>query len=119
MSKLGLQTSPRIIVVGPSAKRNQMRLKRSLLPIAFIAKSTGFLDPLFGHVWTDKSGHYRVEAEMASGATDLWNVFLIPNSGYGYPYHVLVPGQNSDRARAAATQRYPTYTVAGFAKYSR
>ncbi len=56
---------------------------------------------------------------VASGATDLWNVSLIPNSGYGYPYQVLVPGQNSDQARAAAMQRYPTYKVAGIAKYSR
>ncbi len=56
---------------------------------------------------------------VASGATDLWNVSLIPNSGYGYPYQVLVPGQNSDQARAAAMRRFPTYTVAGIAKYSR
>lgn len=55
----------------------------------------------------------------ASGATDLWNVSLIPKNGYGYPYQVLVPGQNSDQARAAAVQRYPTYTVAGIAKHSR
>ncbi len=56
---------------------------------------------------------------VASGATDLWNVSLIPNSGYGYPYQVLVPGQNSDQARAAAVERYPNYTVAGIAKHSR
>lgn len=56
---------------------------------------------------------------VASGATDLWNVSLIPKSAYGYPYHVLVPGQNSDQARAAALLRYPSYTVAGIAKYSR
>jgi len=55
----------------------------------------------------------------ASGATDLWNVSLIPNNGYGYPYHVLVPGQNSDAATVIALQRYPNYTVGGIAKHIR
>jgi len=56
---------------------------------------------------------------VASGATNLWNVSLIPNSGYGYPYHVLVPGQNSDNARVVALQRYPGYTAGGIAKHYR
>jgi len=56
---------------------------------------------------------------VASGATDLWNVSLLPNSGYGYPYHVLVSGQNSDVARVAALQRYPNYTVGGIARFTR
>ena len=56
---------------------------------------------------------------VASGATDLWNVSLIPNSGYGYPYQVLVPGQNSDDARGIALQRYPNYTVGGIARHFR
>ena len=56
---------------------------------------------------------------VASGATDLWNVSLLPNRGYGYPYHVLVSGQNSDDARVAALQRYPNYTVGGIARYTR
>jgi len=55
----------------------------------------------------------------ASGATDLWNVSLTPNSGYGYPYYVIVPGQNSDAARVAALQRYPNYTVGGIARHTR
>gem|GEM_PF-2082389 len=55
----------------------------------------------------------------ASGATDLWNVSLIPTSGYGYPYHVLVPGQNSEEARVVALKRYPNYTLGGIAKYTR
>ena len=56
---------------------------------------------------------------VASGATDLWNVSLLPKSGYGYPYHVLVTGQNSDEARVAALARYPNYTVGGIAKHTR
>ena len=56
---------------------------------------------------------------VASGATDLWNVSLLPINGYGYPYHVLVPGRNSDEARVAALQRYPNYTVGGIAKNDR
>jgi len=55
----------------------------------------------------------------ASGATDLWNVSLLPNSGYAYPYHVLVPGQNSDEARLVALKRYPNYTVGGISKHTR
>lgn len=56
---------------------------------------------------------------VASGAADLWNVSLLPNSGYAYPYHVLVPGQTSNEARIAALQRYPNYTVGGIAKHTR
>lgn len=56
---------------------------------------------------------------VASGAMDLWNVALLPNSGYAYPYHVLVPGQNSDEAGVAAIQRYPNYTVGGITKHTR
>lgn len=55
----------------------------------------------------------------ASGATDLWNVSLLPKLGYGYPYTVIVPGQNSQQAEAIATQRFPGYTVGGIAKHSR
>jgi hypothetical protein len=69
----------------------------------------------------DRQARYlRLELlAVASGATDLWNVSLLPNNGYGYPYHVLVPGQNSDEARVAALQRYPNYTVGGIAKNDR
>jgi len=55
---------------------------------------------------------------VASGATDLWNVSLLPRIGYGYPYHVLVPGQNSHEAGVAALQRYPNYTIGGVAKHN-
>ena len=56
---------------------------------------------------------------VASGVTDLWNVTLLPNSGFSYPYHVLVPGQNSDEARVTALQRFPNFTVGGIAKHTR
>ena len=56
---------------------------------------------------------------VASGATDLWNVSMLPKGGYGYPYHVLVHGRNSDEARVAALNRYPNYTVGGIAKHDR
>ena len=64
--------------------------------------------------------HMRLELlSVASGAADLWNVSLLPNSGYAYPYYVLVPGQTSNEARVAALQRYPNYTVGGIAKHTR
>ena len=55
----------------------------------------------------------------ASGATDLWNISLLPQVGYGHPYNVIVPGQNSQQAEAIATQRFPGYTVGGVAKHTR
>ena len=83
--------------------------------------AAGSVGSTSAHEWKDKSGHYRVEAELAvaSGATDLWNVSMRPKGGYGYPYHVLVHGRNSDEARVAALNRYPNYTVGGIAKHDR
>ncbi|HUP82397.1 MAG TPA: SHD1 domain-containing protein [Pirellula sp.] len=54
----------------------------------------------------------------ASGATDLWNVSLVPQVGYGHPYSVIVPGQNSLQAEAIATQRFPGYRVGGVVKHT-
>ncbi len=35
---------------------------------------------------------------VAAGATDLWEVALVPNTAYGHPFTVVVPARASDAA---------------------
>lgn len=51
-------------------KRNEMKLK-SCLPLTAILATTAFHGSLGAHEWTDKSGHYRVEAELVTANKEL------------------------------------------------
>lgn len=46
-----------------------------------------------------------------AGITDLWEVLLLPNHPYAYPFTVVVPARDSASAQAAAAARYPGFTV--------
>ncbi|MCA9129697.1 MAG: hypothetical protein KDB22_21575 [Planctomycetales bacterium] len=57
--------------------------------------------------------HLMLQAASA-GATDLWNVTLIPPGGY--PKVVVVAAQNSQAAQIAASRQFPQCQVGGVAK---
>ncbi|MGE0760053.1 MAG: SHD1 domain-containing protein [Pirellulaceae bacterium] len=65
----------------------------------------------------------RMELDLlatAAGATNLWEVQLFPGPGVaGYPRAVVVPGQNSEQAKAVAMQRFPGYVPGLVARVSR
>ena len=46
-----------------------------------------------------------------AGVTDLWEVLLLPNNPYAYPFTVVVPARDSATAQLAAARRYPGFTV--------
>jgi len=53
-----------------------------------------------------------------AGVTDIWQVELIPPIGYGYPFTVVVPGQNSFIAQSRAAKRFPGMKVGASRKLS-
>ncbi len=55
---------------------------------------------------------------VASGATDLWEVELIPTARSGYPFTVVVPARNSGAAQQAALQKYPGTRVGPTRKFA-
>ena len=50
-----------------------------------------------------------------AGVTEIWEVGLLPNTRYGFPRSVLVPGRDSLSAQEIAVQRYPGWQV-GYAR---
>ncbi len=50
-----------------------------------------------------------------AGVTEIWEVGLLPNTPYGFPRSVLVPGRDSLSAQEIAVQRYPGWQV-GYAR---
>lgn len=57
---------------------------------------------------------------VATGAVDLWEVYLQPGPGtVGYPIAVVVPAPNSGAASAAALERNPGYVAGPVRKVSR
>lgn len=50
-----------------------------------------------------------------AGVTEIWEVGLLPNTPYGFPRSVLVPGRDSLSAQEIAVRRYPGWQV-GYAR---
>ncbi len=55
---------------------------------------------------------------VATGAVELWEVGLLPNTPYGHPFTVIVPARNSLTAEQQALQRYPGTRVAATRKFA-
>lgn len=55
---------------------------------------------------------------VTSGATELWEVELMPAARYGYPFTVVVPARNSQVAEQTALQRYPGNRITGTRKFA-
>ncbi|MEO8268814.1 MAG: SHD1 domain-containing protein [Aureliella sp.] len=50
-----------------------------------------------------------------AGVTELWEVGLLPNTPYGFPRSLIVPGRTSLAAQEIAMQRFPGWQV-GYAR---
>ncbi len=55
---------------------------------------------------------------VATGATELWEVALLPTMAYGRPFTVIVPARNSLAAEQQALQRYPGTRVGATRKFA-
>jgi len=55
---------------------------------------------------------------VATGITSVWEVTLIPNTAYGYPFSVVVNARDSLQAQQAALQNYPGWQIGPTRKLS-
>ncbi len=55
---------------------------------------------------------------VATGATELWEVALIPNTAYGHPFSVVVPARSSAVAEQMALQKYPGASLGATRKFA-
>jgi len=55
---------------------------------------------------------------VATGITSVWEVTLIPNTAYGYPFSVVVNARDSLQAQQLALQNYPGWQIGPTRKLS-